>query len=183
MSPVVPGAGRPDEAMGALVLLYDPAHVQARVDVPYASVGGVGAGAKAELTSDAVPGKRFTGTFVRRLTEADPAKGTQQLKVRIDDPDPLLVPETLVRVRFLVEAPAGDAASGRTRVLVPKEAVRDGAVLVIDPRSGGRARRVPVHAMAPEGDWVEVHGDVSATHRVILEEGVADGDRVREATP
>ena len=182
MSPVVPGAGRPDEAMGALVLLYDPKRLQARVDVPYASVGGIGAGAKAELTSDAVPGRRFSGTVVRWQAEADPAKGTQQAKVRIDDPDPKLVPETLVRVRFLVEAPKGDA-SGATRVLVPKDAVRDGAILVLDPRSGGRARRVPVHAMAPEGDWVEVHGDVSATHRVILDEGVADGDRVREATP
>jgi len=58
------------------------------------------AGAKAEITSDAVPGRRFGGTVVRWQSEADPAKGTQQAKVRIDDPDPLLVPETLVRVRY-----------------------------------------------------------------------------------
>jgi HlyD family secretion protein len=182
MSPVVPGAGRPDEAMGALVLLYDPRRLQARVDVPYASVGAIGAGAKAELSADAVPGRRFAGTVVRLQSEADPAKGTLQVKVRIDDPDPILKPEMLVRTRFLVEAKPG-AEGGGTRVLVPKAAVRGGAIFVVDPRSGGRARRVAVHAMAAEGDWVEVHGDVSATHRVILDEGVSDGDRIREATP
>jgi hypothetical protein len=67
------------------------------------------------------------------------------------------------------------------RILVPVRALRDGGVYVVDPRGGGRARRIPVVKVADVGDHAEVRGDLSATHRVILDP-VSDGDRIDAGT-
>ena len=175
-----PGGG----SSGTLASLYDPARIQARIDVPLASVAGVGAGQDAELRVETVPGRVFHGVVSRVVSQADPLKNTLQVKVRISDPDPaLLKPEMLVRARFLAVSPAADAPAAATaRVLVPKASVRSGAVFVFDPRAGGRARRVPVKVVAEEGDVAEVTGDVGATNVVILDP-VEDGDRVTEDMP
>ena len=66
---------------------------------------------------------------------------------------------------------------------MPKRALKGDAVFVIDPRGGGRARRVPVTKAGEEGDLAEVKGDLSATQDVILSDGVADGDRVKGGGP
>jgi membrane fusion protein (multidrug efflux system) len=166
-----------DSGEGGIVSLYDPRRLQARIDVPLSSVAGIGAGRKAELTVEAVPGRTFHGVVTRVQSQADALKNTLQVKVRIDDPDPALRPEMLVRARFLAEPAAAAVGAGASRVLVPKAALRGDAVFVVDPRGGGRARRVPVSPVAEEGEWVEVKGDVSRTHRVILDP-VSDGERV-----
>ncbi len=169
--------GSPDLGEGTLASLYDPAHVQARIDVPVGSVGGLGAGRRVELTVEALAGRTFHGVVTRLVSQADVLKNTLQVKVRIEDPDPLLKPEMLIRARFLaVESTAGPA-SAAVRILVPKRAVHDGAVFVFDPTGGGHARRVPLTVGHEEGDAVEVSGEVSATHRVITDV-VSDGERV-----
>ena len=173
--------GSPDEGEGTLASLYDPAHLQARIDVPVGSVGGLGAGRRVELTVEALAGRTFHGVVTRLVSQADVLKNTLQAKVRIEDPDPLLKPEMLIRARFLaVEAKEG-TATRTVRVLVPRRAVRDGAVFVYDPTGGGRARRVPVATVHEEGDVAEVTGDVGETHRVITDV-VTDGEHV-EVSP
>jgi len=152
--------------------------------VLFASAGGissVGPGRRAELTTDALPGRTFHGVVTRVVSEADALKASLQVKVRIEDPDPLLKPETIVTARFLAEAKAGAPPEAGVRILVPRRALKGDAVFVFDPRGGGRARRVPVRKVGEEGDWVEVEGNVSATHHVILED-VEDGQRVKEAS-
>jgi multidrug efflux pump subunit AcrA (membrane-fusion protein) len=171
----------PDMAVGGLVSLYDPKHLQARIDVPLAFVAGVGAGRKAEITVEALPGRTFHGVVTRIEGRADPLKNTLQVKVRIDDPDPVMKPEMLARARFLAApsaaAPTAGEAAGPARILVPKQALKGDVVFVLDPRGGGRARAVRVVKVAEEGEWVEVKGDLSATHRAILD-AVEDGERV-----
>ena len=104
---------------GTLLSLYDPASLQARIDVPVGSVGGIGAGRRVELTAEALPGRTFHGSVTRVLSQADPLKNTLQVKVRIEDPDPLLKPEMLARARFLAVDAAPGTASGAVRILVP----------------------------------------------------------------
>lgn len=162
---------------GSVVSLYDPKHLQARIDVLLGSVGGVGAGQKAELFAEALPGRTFHGSVTRVVAQADPLKNTLQVKVQIEDPDPMLKPEMLVRARFLGAAAAPGKNGPEGRVLVPKAAVRGGAVFVLDPRRGGRARRVPVTVVGEAGDLVEVRGDLGATQHVILDE-VKEDERV-----
>ena len=181
--PAAPGGG----TTGALVSLYDPKKLQARIDVPLASVAGVGAGQEAELRVETVPGRVFHGVVSRVVSQADPLKNTLQVKVGITDPDPtLLKPEMLVRARFLAPSgaavAAGAAAPAVTRVLVPRRAVRGGAVYLYDPRGGGRARRVPVTVVAEDGDVAEVTGELGATNEAILDP-VEDGDRVERSGP
>jgi multidrug efflux pump subunit AcrA (membrane-fusion protein) len=173
-------------AVGGLVSLYDPKRIQARIDVPLGVVAGVGAGRRAEVTVEALPGRTFHGVVTRVEGRADPLKNTLQVKVRIEDPDPVLRPEMLARARFLAPAagtaPAAGDATGPLRVLVPKRALRGDVVFVLDPRGGGKARAVRVARGAEDGDWVEVRGDLSATHRAILDD-VEDGERVDGGGP
>lgn len=182
----MPRGGEADAGEGSVVSLYDPGRLQARIDVPLGTVSGVGKDRRVEVTAEALPGRTFHGIVLRVQSQADPLKNTLQVKVRIEDPDPLLKPEMLVRARFLSEAakaPATGAAAGgaappsSSRILVPKRAVRGDAVFVLDPGRGGRARRIPVTLGPADGDWIEVRGAVSATHRVILD-AVDEGERV-----
>jgi HlyD family secretion protein len=171
--------GGPAET-GDLLDLYDPKRLQVRVVVPIASVGAVGRGQAVELSMDALPGKTFRGEVVRLTSLADRANNTLEVKVRIAEPDPLMRPEMVVRARFLApQKAAGDGVPGPARLLVPERALRGDAVFVLDPRRGGRARRVAVVRVAQDGDRVEVTGDLSATHRVILDV-VEDGERVKD---
>jgi multidrug efflux pump subunit AcrA (membrane-fusion protein) len=166
--------GAADAAEGTILSLYEPNHLQARIDVPVGSVGGLGASRRVTMTAEALPGRTFHGVVTRVLSQADPLKNTLQVKVRIEDPDPLLKPEMLVRAQFLAVESASGPASASVRILVPKRAVRQGAVFVFDPTGGGRARRVPVTAGAADGDAIEVAGALGETQRVILDEVVED---------
>jgi multidrug efflux pump subunit AcrA (membrane-fusion protein) len=161
-----------------LVSIYDPARLQARVDVPLASMASVRTGQEVEIRSEVVGGRLTKGIVLRVQRESDLLKNTLQVKVKLLDPDPLLRPETLCRARFLA-APGEAAAAGPQLFLVPRRAVRDGAVFVIDPTGGGRARRIGVEGAGEEGDDSLVRGPLSVTHRVILDP-VEDGERVKE---
>jgi len=165
---------------GVLVDLYHPKQLQVKVNVQLSNVSLVGRGQIVELALDAIPGKSFRGEVLRLTSLADRNNNTLETKVRILDPDPLMRPEMVVRARFLV--PKGAAAAGEglaARVLVPREAVRGGAVYVFDPRRDGRARKVVVERVGDDGAATEVRGALSATQRVILDP-VEDGQRVRD---
>jgi hypothetical protein len=173
--------GRLGAMSGALVSLYDPQRLQARVDVQLDQVGGIGAGTGVELAAAAVPGRTFHGEVIRLQREADILKNTLQVKVRITDPDPLLRPEMLVQARFLVAAQPGTGTRPPARVLVPSAAVRGDSVFVYDPTGGGKATRVVVKVVGPargaEG-FTEVEGPLGVGHKVILDP-VEDGEAVR----
>lgn len=172
-----PGAVAGPEGEGILAM-YDPTRLQARIDVPLAAVGSVNPGQEAEVRSDVTGTKVFRGTVIRVQRESDVLKNTLQVKVRIEAPDPLLRPETLCRARFLVSG-AAPSAVPVALFAVPRRALRGDAVYVIDPRGGGRARRIGVEPVGGEGEEAVVRGDLSPTQRVILD-AVEEGDRVRE---
>ena len=166
---------------GALCLMYDPARLQVRVDLPYSDVPGIHAGTEVEVETKAVPGRVFRGVVSRLLREADITQAKLQVKVRLLDPDALLRPEMICTVRFLVKrerAPATAGAPRSTAVLVPSSAVRGDAVFVLDPRGGGHARRVSVRVIGSGPEWTEVEGDLGITSKLILDD-VKDGERVK----
>lgn len=172
-----------NRATGVLVTLYDPAQLQARVDVPYAEVVGLQAGDPVELEPHALPGHTLAGRVDRLVHEADINKAMLQVKVEIEDPDPRLRPEMLVKARFVRRRSAETAAAGGPlRWLVPATAVRGDAVFVLDPRGGGRARRVPVRVLEGRGDLAVVEGDLGLSSKVILD-AVVDGERVEGELP
>lgn len=183
---VGPGStGALDVAGGALALLYDPARLQARVEVPLMDLGALASGTDVELEVELFPGRRFPGRVLRLLSEANIQNNKLWVKVGLLASDPLLKPEMLVRAKFLAAAgPTGSpaaAGAGRPRLAVPASALAGGGVLVLDPTRGGRARRVAVTPVgAPQDGWQEVEGDLGVSNEVVAEPaGIADGAKLK----
>lgn len=165
-----------------IVAVYDPKKLRARIDVPIDSLDGIHEGQHVEITSAAIGDTIVKGVVQRFQHETDMLKNTLQVKIGLIDPPALLRPETLCRARFLAD-PSKQPAEGPRTVRawrVPKAAVRDGRVHVFDPKSG-RARAVTVTAAGEDGDDAIVRGDLSPTHRVVLDP-VTDGEAIQEAT-
>ncbi len=173
---------------GSICSVYDANSMQARVDVPLAEVGAIDVGTKAKITVRAVAGRTFDGIVTRRVHEADINKNTLQVKVRVEKPDGLLRPEMLCSARFLIPPSARKGTTKPTKHVttdgavfrIPKEAVRDGAVYVYDPRHGGRARKVGIELVHEHDGMAHVRGALTRSSQIILD-AVADGDAVRTA--
>ena len=153
-----------------VVHLYDPESLRVRVDVPLADASHVHAGQACEVVVEVLPDRVFKGEVLRTTHEADLQKNTLEMQVKVIDPDPILRPEMLTRVKFLPptqgrrsRASAGDSAG---RVLVPNEAVP--AVgdtvrvwLVTDRRNGrGVLSARSVQVVERGAGWATVRGDV-----------------------
>lgn len=160
-----------------IVSLYDPQHLQARVDVPLAMVAAVHDGQAVAVLSEVTGARVTAGRVLRVQRESDLLKNTLQVKVGLIDPDPSLRPETLCRARFIDEARERDHAAPEGRWWVPTSAVRGGAVYVADP-STSRARRVSVEIIETRDGETLVRAELSATQQVLLE-AVDEGDRVQ----
>ncbi|MEL7472311.1 MAG: efflux RND transporter periplasmic adaptor subunit, partial [Planctomycetota bacterium] len=171
-----------------LVHLYDPNRLQVRVDVPLADAAHVFVGQHCEIVVEALPDRVFKGEVLRTTHEADLQKNTLQMKVKIIDPDPILRPEMLSRVKFLpggVSAGQGAAAPAGSRVLVPIDALdhRDGSARVwtVTHRkaSRGALHSVAVERLGAENGWVTLAGDIQPGALVALDHATArEGERV-----
>lgn len=186
---VAPGTavGMSDEM--PLAELFDPASLQVRADVPLADIGAVGVGDRAEVRIDAFPDQVLRGEVVRFVRQADVAKNTVQVKVRVDAPPAGLTPDMLARVRIFPRASAGapgTAAAGRTRLWVPEECLqRTGdavTVRVVAAIADGRGtveQRSVTLTGARDGDWTEVSAGLRLGDLLLPSGGPASpGDRV-----
>jgi len=154
-----------------LVHLYDPSRIQVRVDVPLADAADVSVGQPCEVIVEALSDRVFKGEVLRSTHEADLQKNTLQFKVKVIDPDPILRPEMLTRVRFLGSGRGGVSRSetpgaGAAQVQIPAGAIDDAGgssrVWVVTNRRNGRgvlaARAVDV--LGASDGWVTVAGAV-----------------------
>jgi RND family efflux transporter MFP subunit len=188
---VVGAALMPDVEGGMRVAaMYDPRRLQVRADVPLASAPRVQPGLDAEIFIDGLPGRPFRGRLNRVVHEADVQKNTLPVKVDILDPDPVLKPEMIVRLRFMARpAAAADGAAETTRttvsrIMVPEELVMGGGpealVWVLGSDQRARQRRVTPGAHR-EGGLREITSGLSFTDRLIRSntKPLTDGARVR----
>ena len=76
--------------------LYDPAHLQIRVDIPLAEAAKVAIGDSVEITTETLRGRTFRGTITRFVQEANSQKNTIQIKATLIDPASELKPEMLI---------------------------------------------------------------------------------------
>lgn len=121
----------PDSA--TVAILYDPDHLQVRVDVPLADAAGLQIGQKARIRCSLLPDTVFHGEVTRITGEADVQRNTLQAKVRIGDPSDQLRPEMLCRVEFLEAVPTATSAVATLTVWVPERALDGNKVWVCDP--------------------------------------------------
>ncbi len=173
-----------------IVHLYDPDRLQVRVDVPLADASHISVGQRCEVVVEILPDRVFAGEVLRITHEADLQKNTLQIKVKVDDPDPVLRPEMLTRVKFLPlsggpsRADAG-TSSLETRVLVESAALDTGSqpvcVWTIAQRRGHRgvlsARTVTIISEAD--GWATVRGELSPGTLVAMDHaGAREGETV-----
>lgn len=161
---VAPGKKRmldmDDPKSAVIVELYDPQSLQARIDVPLNEAAKLTPGQAVELVSEILPDRTFTGRVTRISGQADLQRNTLQAKVAIEDPDPTLRPEMLVRAKFF-SVSGGNAksanqfaagASNRLAIYVPEDAlVDDGSVWVVSAKGEAELRKITLGQDAKDG--------------------------------
>jgi RND family efflux transporter MFP subunit len=169
-----------------IVRLYDPAHLQVRVDVPLVDAAKVGVGQKAEVIVDVLPDRVYRGHVTRVVHEADVQKNTLQVKVAIENPTEEIKPEMLARARFL--AIASKSAGGQSDnqcILAPRRLVTrsDGEawVWLADQAAGIAHRRAVEVGSRAVDDWVEITSGLTAGDRLIADApaSLSEGNRIR----
>lgn len=155
-----------------LVHLYDPEQLRVRVDVPLADASHILVGQECEVVVEVLPDRVFRGTVVRATHEADLQKNTLEIQVQVHDPDPLLRPEMLTRVKFVGSSETESGAAhleqeAGAEVLIPRRALQqDGesaTVWVVRERRNGQGSLVslPVEVTASaEKGWVRVRSSL-----------------------
>jgi len=183
--------GMDDPASAQIALIYDPNRLQVRVDVPLADASAVYVGQTCEVVVDVLPDRIFAGRVELLTNEADLQKNTLQVKVKVLDPDPILRPEMLTRVKFLSVSENSDRSSrstqANTSVLVASSSIDRGSpgsarVWVVRDRRGlvGSARPVDVEVVSDAGGYARILGDLHPGDLVAVgAEGLRSGQRVR----
>ncbi|NEQ54506.1 MAG: HlyD family efflux transporter periplasmic adaptor subunit [Leptolyngbya sp. SIO3F4] len=174
-----------------IVHLYDPEKLQVRVDVPLADAAHIRVGQPCEIVVEVLPDVIFRGEVIIVTHQADLQKNTLEIKVKVHDPDPLLKPEMLSRVRFLSSGAMDrpllekDVTGSKSTVLVPAETLDRSSdvhrVWVISDRRRGRGvlQPVEVQSLGTENGWLRVTGEIQpGALLAIAEPGLRDGMRV-----
>lgn len=193
--------GMDDHDSATIAILYQPDHLQARVDVPLEEAAKMSVGQAVRLRSSFLPDRVFRGVVTRIGGEADLQRNTLQAKVRVLDPDARLRPDMLCRAEFLAaiadgEAPRADgeapkaegrgkadsgggparSVSGRVALFVPDSVLRNASgdaatVWIIDP-GGERIEEREVRLGARRRE----------DYREVVE-GLRPGDRIVTSAP
>ena len=146
-------------AKGFVVSLADLKDIEVELDINQSDFAKLHFGQKAILFTDAYPDKKYNGAITEISPEANRQKATVQVKVKIQDPDEFLRPEMNATVQFQDdqkrEPAAGGAPSGLPVVIVPKAAIRNGAVWIIE---AGKAQKRLIRAKGENSAGVKVEG-------------------------
>jgi HlyD family secretion protein len=119
-------------AKGYLVTMADLNDLQVELDINQSDFPKLGPKQKGIVTTDAYPDRKYQGFVEQVSPEADRAKATVQVKVRVVAPDDYLRPDMNATVSFYNEAKASTATRPAKHVVViPSNAVQNGAVFVV----------------------------------------------------
>ncbi len=180
-----PGAkkmvGMDEEDSSTIAILYDPAHLQVRVDVPLADAAGLSVGQAARIRCNLLPDQVFEGTVTRIEGAADLQRNTLQAKVRIANPNEKLRPEMLSRVEFLetFRKDKSDPSATGVAVYVPASALTEGTVWVCDADTR-RAERRQVVSSATAENLVRIDSGLRPGEWVVSDPaGLREGERLK----
>lgn len=180
---VSPSAFGGSGARTSVVDLADLTDLQVEIDISQTDFARLKPSQRAEIVPDAYPNLRFNGFIAEIAPEADRAKATVQVKVKIENPTEQLRPEMNARVNFLADKPAA-AIDGKVaaRVLVPKAAVvkkdNNSFVFVV---KGNKVEQRTIRTGDESGDAYVVIDGLSGSETVAVTETekLRDGDRVK----
>jgi multidrug efflux pump subunit AcrA (membrane-fusion protein) len=168
-----------------IVQMYDPSHLQVRVDVRLEDVPMVTPGQRVKVET-AAAGKPIDGYVLLPTSTANIQKNTLEVKVALRDPPESVTPEMLVTSTFLAPPAETEVPTTQSsqRIFVPRQLVEtdSGAahVWVVDPN--GRAETVRVKTGTESNDGlIEVLSGLDPTHKLISDPNgeLSPGERVR----
>lgn len=168
-----------DTDSSTIAILYQPDHLQVRVDVPLADAAGLSVGQPAKIRCSLLPDQVFRGEVTRITGEADLQRNTLQAKVRILDPADQLRPEMLCRVEFFGNASGAGLASGSLATWVLQAALTESAAWVLNPDTKRVAKRAVQASTESRDGFVRVLEGLRPGEQVVLSpQGLRDGQRV-----
>lgn len=181
ISPVSAGGGFTRTGICTIV---DMSSLEVEVDVSESYINRVSPGQPVEAILDAYPDWRIPAHVITSVPSADRQKATVKVRIGFEKLDPRILPDMGVKVSFLAERSAEEAAAPpRQRLIVPKTAVRsaDGRDVVFVVKED-RVERRAVKVGGARGEQVEVVSGLTAGERVVVEgpASLADGARVKE---
>ena len=179
---VSPSAFGGSGARTSVVDLADLTDLQIELDISQSDFSRLKMEQRAEIVPDAFPNLRYNGFIAEIAPEANRAKSTVQIKVKVDNPNAQLRPEMNARVNFLSDKPAPNQTQAIARVLVPKLAVvkKDGASFVFVVKNNKVEQRT-IRIGDEQGDAYFVLDGLSGNESVATTgvEKLRDGDRVK----
>src|SRR6266542_3306813 len=178
---VSPSAFGESGARTSVVDLADLNDLQIELDISQTDFSRLKMNQRAEIVPEAFPNLKHTGFIAEIAPEANRAKSTVQVKVKVENPNEQLRPEMNARVNFLTEATRGETKAA-ARVLVPKAAVqrKDGSAFVFVIK-GNRVEQRTVRLGDEAGDSYYVLDGLSGgeTTAITDVDKLRDGDRVK----
>lgn len=179
---VSPSAFGGSGARTSVVDLADLTDLQVELDISQVDFARLKPGQRAEIIPDAYPNLRFDGFIEEIAPEANRAKSTVQVKVKVENPNEQLRPEMNARVNFLADKAPANEASPVARVLVPKAAVvkRDNSSFVFVVK-GNRVELRTIRTGEEMGDAFLVLDGLSGNESVAVTaiDSLSDGSRVK----
>ncbi len=164
ISPISAGGGFTRTGICTLV---DMDSLEVEVDVNEAYINRVQPEQPVKVTLNAYPNDGLPARVIAIIPAADRTKATVRVRIGLLDRDPRVLPDMGVKVAFLEEQKAADAAPPPAGVLVPKEAVgRDATGEFVWVVQAGAASRRAVTVGERQGS------------RVLVSRGLAQGERV-----
>lgn len=178
---VTPSAVGESGARTSVVSLADLSDLQIELDISQTDFARLKMNQRAEIIPEAFPNLKYTGFIAEIAPEANRAKATVQVKVKVENPDEQLRPEMNVRVNFLADAPTKETTTV-ARVLVPKAAVihQDGGDFVFVIK-GSRVEQRVVRLGEETGEFYLVLEGLSGGESTAVTgaDKLRDGDRVK----
>lgn len=153
-------------AKGYLVTMANLKDLEVELDISEGDFPKLGPQQKGVITTDAYPDRKYEGVIDQVSPEADRAKATIQVKVKVLDPDDYLRPDMNATVNFYNEAKPNDAAAEAGRVVViPASAVQNGTVFVA---LNGRAKKIAVTTGGTTAQGVLIQSGLSGGEDLIV---------------
>lgn len=165
-------------AKGYIVTMANLNDLQVELDITQNDFPKLGPQQKGVVTTDAYPDRKYQGYVEQVSPEADRAKATVQVKVKVENPDSYLRPDMNATVNFYNDAKQlQSSGTAKGVIVIPQSAVQDGSVFVVVK---DRARKLSVKTGGSSGTGVLVESGLTGGEDLIDSPpaGLKDGQKV-----